>query len=340
MADVGSNLISLFCGPGGLDQGFKDAGFTTRLAYDRDQASIDTHRYNHPDATALLTDLSALDVASITEEWSRRAQGRPVGVIGGPPCQSFSISNVFQSETDARHELPEHYARLLKGLNDAFAIDFFVFENVPGLMSKRHKARFLKFKQLLDDAGFVVSDTVLDAYQFGVPQVRPRVFLVGLNRARYLGRKFEFPNGNGERQKRVEDVLLGLPTPTFFSRGLKPQDISFHPNHWCMCPKSRKFSNGTLRPGGDTGRSFRVLAWDRPSYTVAYGHREVHVHPSCTRRLSVLESMRLQGFDDQYVLKGTLSDQFRLVSEAVPPPVAKTIAEALNVQIGLGAKVA
>ena len=73
-----------------------------------------------------------------------------------------------------------------------------------------------------------------------------------------------------------------------------------------MAPKSKKFTNGMLEPGDDRGRSFRVLSWDKPSYTVAYGHREVHVHPNMHRRLSIYEAMRLQGFPHSYELKGNV----------------------------------
>lgn len=334
MLQVGG-LISLFCGPGGFDQGFKEAGFVTRLAYDADPACINTHRRNHPEAGAEMADLSRLDVGSIAAAWRQRSDQPPVGIIGGPPCQSFSISNVHQSDDDERHTLPGHYARILRGLNELYDIDFFVFENVLGLKSVRHKARFLMFKRQLEDAGFVVSEGKLDAVEFGVPQVRPRLFIVGLNQSRYNGRAFDFPIGNHANWTTVRDVLGELPEPTCFARKIDPTSIPFHPNHWCMRPRSHKFTNGTLVPRKYTGRSFRVLSWDYPSYTVAYGHREVHVHPNCQRRLSVFESMRLQGFTDEYVLTGTLSDQFRLVSEAVPPPVARAVACALIQQVGL-----
>jgi DNA (cytosine-5)-methyltransferase 1 len=97
-----------------------------------------------------------------------------------------------------------------------------------------------------------------------------------------------------------------------------------------MAPRSKKFDNGFLKEGEVKGRAFRVLAWDEPSWTVAYGHREVHVHPSGKRRLSVYEAMLLQGYPPDYRLMGTLSDQIRLVSDAVAPPVAAALARRIN----------
>jgi DNA (cytosine-5)-methyltransferase 1 len=328
-------LISLFCGPGGFDQGFKDVGFMTRLAYDVDDACVKTHRHNHPEAWAQIVDLSSIQVKDIIEEWCRRSPNKaPLGVIGGPPCQSFSVSNVFQTDDDPRHHLPEHYARILGGLNAAFGIDFFVFENVPGLVTRKHAEKFARFKDLFREAGFEVFEGSLDAQNFGVAQERRRVFIVGINRTKFDGFQFAFPRSEDTEPLTVEHTIGNLPDPVYFARGVeggKP-----HINHWCMAPKSDKFTNGDMTPGVIMGRSFRVLAWDRPSYTVAYGHREVHVHPSGKRRLSVYEAMLLQGFPPDYELKGTLSDQIRLVSEAVAPPVARALAEALNKQLRLG----
>lgn len=330
------NIISLFCGPGGFDEGFRQAGFSTRLAYDNDAVSVLTHRRNHPRAEALVADLSKLSAQCIAEAWQLRLSAGPVGVIGGPPCQSFSQGNVHPDSNDPRHDLPGHYARILKGLNQHYGLDFFVFENVPGLKWQRNAERLAQFISLFRAAGFDVFEGTLDAQDFGVPQHRPRIFVVGVNRDKYPGFNYQFPVGNPNVRNTVEATIGALPEPLYFARGLTPEEIPFHPNHWCMAPKSPKFKRHQLKSTKYIGRSFRVLAWDQPSYTVAYGHREVHVHPTGRRRLSVLEAMLLQGFNYDYVLGGTLSDQIRLVSEAVAPPVAKAIAESLLSQLGLG----
>jgi DNA (cytosine-5)-methyltransferase 1 len=329
-------LISLFCGPGGLDEGFKEAGFQTLLAYDIDRASVETHRHNHPEAQALVADLSKLTVSQVIAHWRERSSEPPVGVIGGPPCQSFSVSNVHQTEDDPRHRLPTHYTRILRGLNAAFGIDFFVFENVPGLVTRKHLERFAQFQQGFERAGYSMRVTSLDAQRFGVAQVRRRVFAVGINRVKHSNASFHFPDPSDQASQTVRQAIGSLPPPAFFRTGLCPDDIPYHPNHWCMNPRSRRFEDGRLTPGVIAGRSFRVLSWDKPSYTVAYGHREVHIHPDCHRRLSVFEAMLLQGFRRSYELKGTLSDQIRLVSEAVSPPVARALAESLVAQLLCG----
>lgn len=327
-------LISLFSGPGGLDLGFKQAGFETLLAYDKDSACVATHRLNHPEGQALQEDLAVLAIEDVIAEWEQRAQGAaPQGIIGGPPCQSFSYANTNQSEGDARHDLPNHYARILRGVNERYGLDFFLFENVLGL-KQLHREKFERFKDQFREAGFNLFEQELEAWQFGVPQLRPRVFLIGVNRVKYPDLTFRFPEPITEKPRTVRDAIGDLPHPAYFSKDLRTEDIPYHPNHWCMNPKSLKFRNGLLQRPGKFGKSFVVLDWDKPSLTVAYGHREVHVHPSGERRLSVYEAMLLQGFPHEYRLLGTLSDQIRLVSEVVAPPVAYHLARALAIQLG------
>lgn len=322
-----------------MDEGFKKAGFETRLAYDSEQHCVDTHRKNHERAGALRSDLSDTSHSDIVKEWQTRSpQASPIGLIGGPPCQAFSFANVHKKdEDDERAHLVDHYATFIAGLHKEFDLGFFVFENVTGLLSERHIHFLKRFEQDVDAAGFEVTRGTLNALHFGVPQHRERVFVIGINRRRYPGVKFKLPKGDEKLKTPVKTVLKGLPPATYFSRRLRPEDIGHHENHWCMRPRSKKFGNGSIIPGdSSSSRSFRALDWERFSYTVAYGNREVHVHPDCKRRLSVHESMLLQGFESKYVLKGNLSQQFSMVSDAVAPPVAAALARALDEQLALG----
>lgn len=325
-------LLSLFCGPGGLDEGFRRAGFRTSIAFDIDQDSVDTFRLNHPNSRTYVKDIAGLDVDQL--DYLCGDELRPIGVIGGPPCQSFSTANVYQSEDDPRHALPNEYARLLRGLNARSPISFFLFENVPGLLGAKHLHRFESFKGCMDDAGFHISEQTLDARYFGVPQVRRRIFVVGINQQLHPGRTWT-PPARDKNIHTVRSAIGDLPEPTMFRPGIRPHDIPYHPNHWCMNPKSDKFKSGNLSEGQSIGRSFRTLSWDKPSWAVAYGHREVHVHPNGHRRLSVYEAMRLQTFPHEYQLAGTLSAQIRLVSEAVPVNLAERIASSIRVCLGL-----
>jgi DNA (cytosine-5)-methyltransferase 1 len=184
---------------------------------------------------------------------------------------------------------------------------------------------------LFEQAGFRLFTAILDAQWFGVPQKRLRLIVVGLNTELYPDARFKFAEAPSlTSPSTVRSAIADLPEPAYFSRGLRPSDIPYHPNHWTMVPRSPKFSQSSQDRVWPRGRSFRMLGWDVPSWTVAYGNREVHIHPDGHRRLSVYEAMLLQGFPTTYVLEGTLSDQFRLVSDAVPPPLASTVARALT----------
>jgi DNA (cytosine-5)-methyltransferase 1 len=323
-------IISLFCGCGGFDFGFVQPGFEVILALDLNPIAVRTYNLNLGRHVAEVGDLSQMTGQDIVAFLKQKYPGiAPRGVIGGPPCQFFSHSNVHQKDNDERRELPRHYGRILRTLNEHYGLDFFVFENVSGIRSPKHREDFEAFKALFAEAGFEVAEGVLDPVDFGVAQKRPRVFLVGLNREKYGNSRYLFPTSGRTPFLDVRRVIGDLPPPCFFERGLKREDIPYHPNHWAMQPKSAKFRDGSLKEGQRKSRSFRVLEWNKPSWTVAYGHREVHIHPSGERRLSVYEAMLLQGLPEDYELLGNLSQQITLVSDAIPPQLGTALARSL-----------
>lgn len=326
----GLPILSLFSGAGGLDLGFRRAGFIPLLAIDISPAAVRTYQRNHPGTRVEQLDLSETPVEELIALWNTCSNGQPpAGIVGGPPCQAFSVSNVHQKSDDPRARLVERYAEIIATFAQSIGLDFFVFENVPGLLGKRHRARYEAFKEACQAAGFRIFEKTIDAVNFGVPQYRPRVIVVGLNERSLGEASFDIPGGNSDPVP-VSSVLAGLPEPEYYRPGLKPEEVPFHPNHVTQRVKSPKFAAGSFQPGQVIGRSFRVLRWDAPSWTVAYGHREVHIHPGCHRRLSVYEAMRLQGFPHEYVLEGTLSQQVTLVSDACPPPVGEALGAAIR----------
>ncbi len=326
-------LLSLFSGPGGLDIGFEQAGFDPILALDSDPVAVSTYNHNRAtkNAPAAVADLAEQSPQAVLQQWQDRAglDVTPVGIIGGPPCQAFSVSNVYRLADDPRAQLPLSYARILQRFNEHFGLHFFLFENVAGLGNRPHSSSLSLFIEQFEGAGFRVKPFYLDAAEFGLPQYRKRMFIAGFNSSLYRNLDYQPPVGDGPFVS-VRDAIGHLPEPIRFTRGCDPRKSGMHPNHWCLSPKSRKFTDGSLKPGKMLGRSFRMLEWDERSWTVAYGHREVHVHPNGERRLSMYEAMLLQGFPEDYELLGTLSDQIRQVSDAVPPPLAHALAESIS----------
>ncbi len=320
-------VISLFSGAGGLDLGFEQAGFQTLLAVDKSPAAVDTINRNNGGRVAVVGDLLSLTSRDLIAEIQARYPGvTPRGIIGGPPCQGFSNGNVLKDRRDPRNRLPLVYATLLGALNRAYELDFFVFENVTGLLTARHRDRLGKIRRAFRRADdFRVFEKEVNAAEFGLPQIRRRLFLVGLSETRWPTAEFLFPSG-GLLPRTVADAIGGLPPPLYYRRGVRPEDVPLHQNHWTMQPKSSRFATAEF----NRWRSFRRLSWDEPSPTVAYGNREIHIHPDGQRRLSVYEALLLQGFPDNYILQGNFSQQVTQVSNAVPPPVAQAIAQALR----------
>ena len=328
-------LLSLFSGAGGLDYGFKAAGFRTVLAIDINQAAVETFQTNHAGSTVIPLDLSQVNPQTVVDTWEEYSGGvSPAGIIGGPPCQGFSSANVRQEAGDPRRQLLFRYADIVESFKDRFDIGFFAFENVPGLASRRHKELLADFSRKCEGAGFTITSSIIDAGTFGIAQHRKRLVMVGLNKDRYPDAGLLLSEGNC-KPRRVDEVLADLPEPAFCARDLKEEDIPHHPNHVAMNPRSKRFTDGSLAPGNGRGLSFKVLSWEAPSYTVAYGNNEVHVHPDCHRRLSVYEAMLLQGFpQDGYYLRGSFTDQVKLISDAVPPPLGEGIANSILKALG------
>jgi DNA (cytosine-5)-methyltransferase 1 len=315
-------ILSLFCGAGGLDWGFSQAGFPIALAVDFSKSAVRSYNRNLPDDVACVADLRTITdrkfLAMVSEHVTPDCS---LGLIGGPPCQGFSRANRSPVPADPRNALPARYLHFVRLLKQQYKVRFVVFENVPGLTDKKHLATYEGFLRALRAVGLNTSEHVLCASQFGVAQIRRRVVVVGL--ANSANVSLQPPPEASATRPTVRDEIHGLPCPVLYSRGLTASRIPFHENHWAMRPKSYRFAQRDMSP---SGRSFKLLQWDQPSPTIAFGHREVYVHPAGERRLSIYEAMRLQGFPKGFVLEGNLSEQVEQVSNAVPPPMAHGIA--------------
>jgi DNA (cytosine-5)-methyltransferase 1 len=321
------NIVSLFSGAGGLDLGFKKAGFPLTFAVDVSPAAIQTHKRNFSEATSVAADLVELGSDGVLAHLEDLLEpGEPIGVIGGPPCQGFSRANTASDPNDPRNRLPMLYLQVVEALQDKYLVEFVLFENVLGIRDSKHLVTFRGILSRFKELGLTPDVNEYSALDYGVAQTRNRVIVSGF-RDEAVALNFE-PEKVEKSELTVRSVIGGLPEPAFFTRDLEKSSIPHHENHWTMRPVSKRFS----RPGGAdrAGRSFRRLDWDKPSPTVAYGHREIHVHPAGHRRISIFEAMLLQGFPEDFVLEGTLSSQVEQVSNAVPPPLAQALATAIK----------
>lgn len=322
-------IVSLFSGAGGLDLGFKDAGFTISVAIDAADAAIRTHRKNFPSTKAVVADLIKLRPEGVVEHVQEKlTPGQRIAVIGGPPCQGFSRANTGAQSNDPRNQLPKLYLEIVGELQRLYTVEFIVFENVLGIRDKKHVETYKALIQGIADLGFDVTEKELCSVDFGVPQNRRRIVLSGMRSGQ--GYSQVIPQKH-KGMKTVREAIGHLKAPAYFKLGLKPEDIPEHPNHWTMQPKSPRFENPEAETGD--GRSFKRLNWDTASPTLAFGHREIHVHPDGRRRLSIYEALLLQGFPEEFVLLGNLSEQVEQVSNAVPPPLARSVALAVKLAL-------
>jgi len=320
-------VVSLFSGAGGLDLGYRDAGFSLAFAVDNSPFAIKTHHRNFPATKSVAADLVKLRPSGVLRHLaSVLSPGESIGVIGGPPCQGFSRANTRSVASDPRNRLPLLYLEIVEKLQKQYDVQFVLFENVQGIRDTKHADSFKEILSKFGKIGLHARVDVCSALDFGVAQTRNRVIVSGFSSPEAAA-AFVPSKVRTRKKLTVRSVIGGLPAPAYFSRGLLPTEIPHHPNHWTMRPVSARFADpdGASAQGG---RSFRRLAWDKPSPTIAFGHREIHVHPEGRRRLSIYEALLLQGFPPDFVLEGTLSAQVEQVSNAVPPPMARALAEA------------
>lgn len=298
------NIVSLFSGAGGLDLGFIQAGHTIVWANDLYSDAVASYRKNIGDHI-VEKDIHLVASSEIPDCDM---------VMGGFPCQGFSVANVKRHTGDARNIL---YKELLRVISDKKP-KYFLAENVKGLLSLDKGRVFSMILKDFSDAGYNVTYKVLNSANFGVPQKRERVIIVGIRKD--IPDTFRFPdethseNGseNTDKWVSVSEALCGLPDPDM------PNSV---PNH--------TYSKYKLNFNGYIGH--RPLNPDKPAPTVtARGDNKGGVvilpHPNCQRRMTCRELATIQSFPENYVFCGTNSSIYRQIGNAVPVKMAFSIA--------------
>lgn len=322
--------IELFAGCGGLSSGFLDAGLRVAAGFEIDQRAVDAYEYNHAyrGSHGYVTDLSTAPGSKLL----KLAAVRKVDfIIGGPPCQPFSIAGKREGTRDSRADLIKHFVRLIRELKPSA----FMFENVPNLASIDDGAILRKLKTALTRLGFSVDHCVVSAASFGVPQNRKRLVVLGLKGKRTVS--FPQPShGTPERSFLSASAALDdLPDAGEFGEtGIFNHEPTAHSSD--MIERLKHLPVGKRERGSFHDR----LHPDRPSYTLRAGSgnfsplRPIHYkHP---RVITVRESARLQGFSDDFLWPDRIPrlQQYRQVGNAVAPPMAKAFAACMAEQMG------
>ncbi|ERJ74972.1 DNA cytosine methyltransferase [Prevotella sp. F0091] len=318
-------LISLFSGAGGLDKGFHNAGFRTIVANEFDKKICPTFRANFPG-----TKLIEGDIRNISSD---AFPMNPVGIIGGPPCQSWSEAGTLKGIEDARGQLFYEYIRILRDTQPLF----FVAENVPGMLAKRHADAVRGFMNLFDQAGYDVNLKMLNANDFDVPEDRNRVFYIGFRKDLHIN-DYEFPLPQ-KHKLTLREAIWDLQETAI------PAREKNHTNgDVCIVPNNEYFI-GAYSPIFMSRN--RVRSWDEPGFTVQASGRQCQLHPQAPkmekigknlqrfvpgkehlyRRMTVREVARVQSFPDDYCfLYDDVNYGYKMIGNAVPVNLAYYVA--------------
>lgn len=328
------NLVSLFSGAGGLDLGFHKSGFHTLVANEFDPKICPTFRANFPD-----TYLIEGDVRQVTaEEIKKLTEGKQIhGIIGGPPCQSWSEAGSLKGIEDARGQLFYDYIRILRDLQPLF----FVAENVSGMLAARNKAAVDDFKRLFDEAGYDLNLEMLNANDYDVPEDRDRVFYIGFRKDLNI-HDFKYP-APVEHKPTLREAIWDLRETAI------PAKEKNHTNgEACIFPNHEYFIGAfsTIFMSRN-----RVRSWDEPGFTVQASGRQCQIHPQAPkmvkfgpndqrfvegqehlyRRMTVREVARVQTFPDEHkFIYEDVNYGYKMVGNAVPVNLAYHVANAIK----------
>lgn len=331
------NVISLFSGCGGLDLGFERAGFEIPVANEFDKTIWETFKINHPK-----TNLIEGDVRQVKkEDIAKYIDGEIDGIIGGPPCQSWSEAGSLKGINDARGQLFFDYIRILK----EFKPKFFLAENVSGMLANRHSDAVKNILSMFDEAGYDVTLNLVNAKDYGVAEERKRVFYIGFRKD--LNIDFRFPKGttkDDDKKITLRDIIWDL------QESAVPSGPKNHHNPDAV--NNNEYFTGAYSPIFMSRN--RVKSWDEQAFTVQASGRQCQLHPQAPkmvkvgtndcrfvegkenlyRRMTIREVARVQGFPDdfKFIYQDT-NNAYKMIGNAVPVNLAYEIGCAIKLYL-------
>ncbi|WP_342493949.1 DNA (cytosine-5-)-methyltransferase [Bacillus sp. FSL R5-0447] len=336
----GMTVLELFCGGGLGAIGFKAAGYVIVKALDFDKNAAKAYRHNFGDYVEQ-ADINKIDIDSLPDTDV---------IFGGPPCQDFSVAGKGAGAEGERGKLVWRYLEIIAAKQPKA----FVFENVKGLITKRHRPTFDALIEKFNEIGYEISWRVMSAWDYGVAQKRERVFIVGIRKD--LGFTFEFPKPlEGDYQTRVlRDVIGDLPEVNNEGYGLRNDEKPYahkipDGGNWRSLPvdEQKAFMKGAFYSGGGQTTYLRRMSRDEPALTITasvLAKATCHLHPEedgkPPRRFTVRECLRIQSAPDTYILPDdiSLSAQYRIVGNGIASRVAWYIGGALADQLRFKSK--
>ena len=262
-------IVSLFSGAGGLDLGFEKAGFDVIWANEFDKDIWETYEKNFPN-----TELNKKSIRDVNLDEIPECDG----IIGGPPCQSWSEAGKLRGIKDKRGQLFFEFIRILRDKKPKF----FLAENVSGMLAPRHRDALIYIQELFRESGYTLSFKLLNASDYWVAQDRKRVFFIGYRND--LNMRFQFPNP--VRKKRyLKDIIWELKDnalPAIGKNHTNGEQCAL-PNHEYL---TGSFSSIYMSRN-------RVRAWDEPSFTIQAGGRHAPIHPQAPKMKFIEQNKRI-----------------------------------------------
>lgn len=362
-------IFSFFSGVGILDLAFENNGyeivfvneckkcFIEAYKFSRKNLLIQEPRLGYSNKNAMVYTQGKNKKRLIRMIQEEKEKGNVVGFIGGPPCPDFSVGGKNKGITGENGRLTKTYFDLIVRCKP----DFFLFENVKGLVkTEKHKIFYNEMKMKVTHSGYVISDRVVNALSYGVPQFRERILMIGFDEEKFKREAiynvdeknyFNFPWGKYKRFEIDKILKLNWPDAEEFEENSNrdfvydvPKSLTveywFRKNHVTKHPNQNRIF--AVKSGldkmqrileGDTKRkSFKRLHRWKYSPTAAYGNNEVHLHPYKIRRLSVAEAMAIQSLPENFILPNdiSLTAMFKMIGNGVPYLMAECIAKTLK----------
>jgi DNA (cytosine-5)-methyltransferase 1 len=366
-------IFSFFAGSGFLDLGFENNGFEIVYVNEISSSFMEAYRYSRANLNLTLPEYGyhygeEADVNKLLEgkkaqrvlELVRHCHKHTdiVGFIGGPPCPDFSIGGKNRGQSGDQGKLSEAYIELIC-LNQP---DFFLFENVKGLWkTKKHRLFYELLKRKLNQSGYRLTEHLINAIEYGVPQNRERIILIGFREIflkdmgikideqnslyeaffpwnkKVLYKKdkvFSFPwsKCNPFQQDSFFPCPNGIPQELTVEYWFRQNDVLNHPNseHYFK-PRAGIKRFNSVDEGDDSRKSYKRLHRWRYSPTACYGNNEVHLHPYKVRRISVAEALAIQSLPASFVLPENMSltNMFKTIGNGVPYLASKALAQTI-----------
>lgn len=344
-------VVDLFCGAGGLSRGFMDASFDVVLGVDFDDDALKTFEKNHGNAKAMKLDLFDHNNISKIQEFLNENKIKLDVLIGGPPCQGFSLAGKREEE-DKRNVLYSAMVKTAKLLKPRVV----VLENVPGMLTLYNGLGKKRIFEDFSKLGYKMSVKVLYAPDYGVPQIRKRAVFVGILHGDI---EFEYPLPMFSKEQYItcKEAISDLPSliddndfalttirdymtipTTPYQKEMRKKSLKVY-NHYPPRHAKKTIDNIARIPDGgnykdlprDEASKFKYheslhrYSSDKPSLTIDTGHR-THFHYEYNRIPTVRECARLQSFPDDFIFIGSKQHQYKQVGNAVPPLLGKAIA--------------